>query len=162
MPINVTDSDHANERRLAKVFAEYMPEVVSLDVEGFQTNLVNPVDGLITLADGQTAWAEIRCRERYAISQLEKWGPYINMHKLWNIVHDSRGRDKTCVFIVFGSDGFLVYNLYNRGSGQALDGQCRVSYTNPKRKEERGQAVNDSCFAAYLWNPVKKVTYKEQ
>ncbi|MGI9459225.1 MAG: hypothetical protein ACR2NF_04435 [Pirellulales bacterium] len=120
------------------------------------------IDGLMTLKSGRQVWAEIRCRERYSLGQLEKWGPYINMHKLWNIVHESRGKGMSSVFLVFAKDGFLVYNLYDSKTGEALDGTGRVAYGNPERREARGQDVNDSCFAAYLWNPKKVVRYRSK
>jgi hypothetical protein len=159
MPINVTENDHENEARCAKLFVDNMPSVASLDVSGFQTNLVSMIDGMITLNDGRNVFAEIRCRERYSLDQLERWGPYINMHKLWNIIHESRSRGISSVFLVFAKDGFLVYNLYNSSRDTALDGSNKVAYGNPERREKRGQDVNDSCFAAYLWNPIKTVRY---
>ncbi len=156
-PINVTRGDHDNERRAVGIIRSHFPSI-----SGIELHCDNPVaryDATVTSDSGSKSMLEIRCREGYSSDQLESWGPFINMHKLWPLVHEARSRGMSARFMVLASDGFLLYNLYCHLSDSALDGSMTLEYGKPARNVSRGQDRNDSCFAVYLRNPIKKIKF---
>jgi len=151
--INVTEKDHSNERRFARVIERKFKNVLSVDVGSFQADRTSRIDGVMNMEDGTTHLLELRGRERYDCERMSGMGPYINCHKAWPLIHDARSRGVSASFMVFCSDGFLVYNLYDHRTDTALDGTGVVHYDNPRRGVERGQSRNDSCFAIVLGKP---------
>ena len=156
-PINVTDKDHENERRAADILLSHFPAVI--DVELHSSDKIARYDATVTSETGNKSILEIRCRETYSCDQLESWGPFINLHKVWPLIHEARSRGTSARFMVLASDGFLLYNLYCHLSDTALDGNRTLEYGKPARNVSRGQDRNDSCFAVYLRNPIRKIKF---
>ncbi len=160
MPINVTSKDHENEVRLADLLLKHFSDLASIEL--CQDDLTSPWDGLALNVAGKKTILEFRCRESYSCDQLESWGPFINLHKLWPLIHAARSSRTSARFIVLASDGILVYNLYDVADDRPLDGRMSLEFERPARRVERNQARNDSCFAACLRNPIKKLIFEEQ
>lgn len=153
-PINVTEKDHKNERRAADVLRQHFPTVAEIEIHS--DDRLARYDATVTADTGKKSILEIRCRESYSCDQLENWGPFINMHKVWPLIHEARSKGMSARFMVLASDGFLLYNLYDHANDTALDGGRMLEYGKPVRNVSRGQDKNDSCFVVYLRNPVHK------
>lgn len=140
MPINVTAADHENEKKMIRQLVEL--GLISED----HTHHTDDATSCFDVTDHQSkTYIELRCRRKYTVDQLNSYGGvYLNCDKAWAGVKVARNKNYSWRFVVLCKDGLASARLWHDGNYSPSFASAPV---NPESNHERGQALNDSCFA---------------